>query len=198
MSNLEHFSLNPLVVELPFVKEVLECLLNTIMFHRTLNVVKPCELETIFGVTYPHCGDEQVRADLQTQVQAAVANIEKHHMDKAEVTLSFYERRVKKIWFSKQEEKVCWEQWTINLTISRKPIGLPGSAEYAKTVEVLEEGLADLMVAVLRIVNAKKDHIPPWPPEQIVSPYELTLPGQSDTWSSLIKRVVHASPPLLT
>jgi hypothetical protein len=32
-------------------------------------------------------------------------------------TVEFYERRPKKNWFSKAEEKVCWEQWVLNVTL---------------------------------------------------------------------------------
>lgn len=31
--------------------------------------------------------------------------------------VEFYERRPKKAWFSKAEEKVCWEQWVLNVTL---------------------------------------------------------------------------------
>ncbi|KAK7202547.1 hypothetical protein BZA70DRAFT_97248 [Myxozyma melibiosi] len=38
---------------------------------------------------------------------------------KSQLLLSFYEKKTRNTWFSKSEEEVCWEQWTI--TVSAEP-----------------------------------------------------------------------------
>jgi hypothetical protein len=37
---------------------------------------------------------------------------------RGQLAVQFYEKRPRKAsWFTKAEEKVCWEQWSLNVTI---------------------------------------------------------------------------------
>jgi hypothetical protein len=60
--NCEVFSLSPLRCE-PFqVKEVLRAVLHTILFSRTLGVVRPRDVDSeLFDLTYATCGDQAAR-----------------------------------------------------------------------------------------------------------------------------------------
>lgn len=59
--NCEVFSLSPLRCE-PFqVKEVMRAVLHTILFSRTLGVVRPRDVDSeLFDLTYAMCGDAGV------------------------------------------------------------------------------------------------------------------------------------------
>lgn len=34
------------------------------------------------------------------------------------MAVQFFERRRQKAWFTKAEEEVCWEQWTLDVTLA--------------------------------------------------------------------------------
>lgn len=48
-------------------------------------------------------------------IEASVSAGSKSH--RGQIAVEFYERRPKKAWFSKAEEKVCWEQWLLSVTL---------------------------------------------------------------------------------
>lgn len=48
-------------------------------------------------------------------IEASVGVGSKIH--RGQIAVEFYERRPKKAWFSKAEEKVCWEQWLLSVTL---------------------------------------------------------------------------------
>jgi autophagy-related protein 101 len=34
------------------------------------------------------------------------------------VSVQFFEKKRRKAWFTKAEEEVCWEQWTLDVTLA--------------------------------------------------------------------------------
>ncbi len=51
------------------------------------------------------------------RVEHAIRWIDRHPGKPLQVSLSFFEKRFKQAWFSKQEERLYWEQWKLNLRI---------------------------------------------------------------------------------
>ena len=76
--NCEVFSLSPLRCE-PFqVKEVMRAVLHTILFSRTLGVVRPRDVDSeLFDLTYATCGDPGVERTLEEKLDALVAWLQK-------------------------------------------------------------------------------------------------------------------------
>lgn len=37
---------------------------------------------------------------------------------RGQIAVRFFEKRRRKAWFTKGEEEVCWEQWTLNVTLA--------------------------------------------------------------------------------
>eukprot|EP01050_Picozoa_sp_SAG11_P029800 SAG11_NODE_8535_length_1004_cov_1.116022_2_plen_88_part_00 len=59
--NCEQFTVPEVEVDLQKLPDVLQCLLDTIMFNRALGVVRPSERTTeLFNVTWVQCGDPKV------------------------------------------------------------------------------------------------------------------------------------------
>lgn len=70
-------------------------------------------------------------------IEASIGVGSKSH--RGQIAVEFYERRPKKAWFSKAEEKVCWEQWLLSVTLvnPRTDSGTPKSFAHAWAGESL-------------------------------------------------------------
>uniref|UniRef100_A0A7I4F0Z5 Autophagy-related protein 101 n=1 Tax=Physcomitrium patens TaxID=3218 RepID=A0A7I4F0Z5_PHYPA len=193
--NCEVFHLKELEVEQYQIREVLRCILHTIMFNRALGLVRPREVECeLFDITYVQCGDSHTEKKIEEKIDHFLTWVEKHPDKKSRVCLSFYETRNKHVgWFSKVE-RLYWEQWCIQLHVLRAgphevkkqvydgaPSGNNGETvldERQRRNATLEAALRDVIIEVLSIVNEKKDHIPPvQQPDVVVSfPFEISIP----------------------
>ena len=69
MSNCEQLNLPLIEVEPHQVRELLRCVLHTIIFNRALGHVKPRDVDSqLFDVTYVHCGDEEVERRVEAKI----------------------------------------------------------------------------------------------------------------------------------
>ena len=200
MSNCEVTGLPLLEVPLQHTKDALRCVLHTVLFNRALGVVKPRDVEVPgLGVVYAHCGDSGVHRKVEEQIGKFCAWAERHPGKVGQVILSFYERRFKQVWFSKQEEKLYWEQWQINLLIQdpRAPSVAGKTAEERKAM--LHAAIQEALDTVLRAVNEKKEHIPPVVSSDIVTfPFDISISCADDSSFGLdtIKNfLVQTAPP---
>mmetsp|Transcript_39037 Transcript_39037/g.74798 ORF Transcript_39037/g.74798 Transcript_39037/m.74798 type:complete len:208 (-) Transcript_39037:474-1097(-) len=204
--NCEVFELPPLAVEHYQVREVMRCLLHTVLFNRALGAVRPRDVESeLFELSYVQCGDPIVERNIEDKINSLCTWAERYTGKNKHVTVSvsFFEKRYKQIWFSKQEERLYWEQWRINLTMVRPCYTQHDNPEAARLVRhnALEESLQACMLQLLTLVGEKKEHIPPVVSSDVVCfPYEITLPSESDSHFGLdmFKRVVlNSSPPAM-
>ena len=194
--NCEVFSLAPLRCEAFQAKETLRAVLHTILFARTLGVVRARDVDSeLFDLTYTTCGDPAVERHVEERLDALVRWLAKQDRADdtvAQVCLSFYETKDKRGgWFGGGDERVYWEQW-------RVPIEVVADRE-AKS-EQLQETIVAATQHVLGLVNERKDHIPPVVSADVVSfPYEISLPGETEgaLLGSLRRMLTHASPPTL-
>mmetsp|Transcript_37025 Transcript_37025/g.44771 ORF Transcript_37025/g.44771 Transcript_37025/m.44771 type:complete len:206 (+) Transcript_37025:392-1009(+) len=202
--NCEVHELPVLPVENYQIREVLRCLLHTIMFNRALGPVRPREVDSeLFDLAYVQCGDANVDRKIEEKIDSLCAWVEKHPGKRATVLLSFYEKRYKQaLWFSKQEERLYWEQWRMHFDVIQ-PSALDRHSESTRVQRhaALEEALQGALLNVLRLVNEKKDHIPPVVSSDVVCfPYEITGSSDNDSHFGLdmFKRVMmHTSPPTM-
>ncbi|KAH7423676.1 hypothetical protein KP509_12G067900 [Ceratopteris richardii] len=215
--NREVFHLSELELEQFQIREVLRCILHTIMFHRALGLVRPKDVGLeLFDITYVQCGDRELERTIEEKIDSFVAWVEKHPNKKGQVCLSFYETRYKPaVWFSSKEERFYWEQWFISLTIiPSKPSqnkfrhGRALTLDSGETLieernrhdKVLEASLREVLFQILHLVNDKKDHIPPVSNSNIVSfPYEISISSLPDSSfrMDMLKRMLHTGPPTM-
>jgi len=223
--NCEVFTLKELEVEAYQIKEVLRCILHTIVFNRSLGLTRPREVDSdLFDITYAHCGDRSVEEKIEKKLEefcraldaAAAAAASSASAESpaaaqdwrhAELCLSFYERRAKQLWFSKQEEQVHWEKWKVHLLVAQgaRPRAEEDSAANAEDrrqqLARLEQELNEVLVAILGHVNAKKDHIPPVVTSDVTSfPFHISFPAPAADTSfglDMVKRMLSASPPTM-
>mmetsp|Transcript_10464 Transcript_10464/g.25597 ORF Transcript_10464/g.25597 Transcript_10464/m.25597 type:complete len:94 (+) Transcript_10464:105-386(+) len=76
--NCEIFALSPLRAEAFQVKEVLRAVLHTILFSRTLGVVRPRDVDSeLFDLTYATCGDPGVERRVEEKLDALIVWLQK-------------------------------------------------------------------------------------------------------------------------
>lgn len=73
----------------------------------TLPVVDEVELETLI---------DQRTSALIRQIDTT-SNLHSNSV-RGQMAVQFFEKRRRKAWFSKAEEEVCWEQWTLDVTLA--------------------------------------------------------------------------------
>ena len=178
MSNCELIDLPLLDIESHQVTEALRCILHTIIFNRSLGSVSPREVDSeLFDLTWVHCGDTTVDTRVETKVAAVQSWVDKNPGRRVQVCLSFFERRQQQGWFLRQEQRLYWEQWTINLALAPSDSSLEEDhplefeALRARRKQVLQLQLETALTHIICAVNEKRDHIPP-----VVSGATLTFP----------------------
>lgn len=197
------------------IREVLRCILHTIVFHRALGLVRPKDVDCeLFEITYVHCGDTELDKKIEEKIDQFMIWVEKHPNKKCQVSLSFYEVKNKQpTWFSNKIERLYWEQWYINLHVvtpkahgkshhSKVPVNSGGNEleESSSRRASLEASLREVMFHIIKFVNDKKDHIPPIPNNDVISfPYEITIPSSSESsfgWhTDVLKRMLQTAHP---
>mmetsp|Transcript_69059 Transcript_69059/g.218420 ORF Transcript_69059/g.218420 Transcript_69059/m.218420 type:complete len:158 (-) Transcript_69059:644-1117(-) len=156
--NCEVTNVPLLDVENHQIREVLRSILHTILFSRALGLVQPKDVDSeLFNLTYVQCGEKDVERKVEDRINCFCDWVEKHPgVTRGEVCISFYEKRYKQIWFSKQEERLYWEQWRIHLDISRMDPSqektFHHSAQESKHA-ALERGLEGALSFVLKAVK---------------------------------------------
>jgi len=171
--------------------------------------VEPKEVDSeLFDVTYVQCGDPKVASKVEEKINQLCAWVEKHPGRKSQACLSFYEKRKRQNWLGiggNQEERLFWEQWCINLEVLDPKVSLTEQSSFsassarAQRQAKLQAALEELLTAIVRIVNDKKEHIPP-----VVSANTLTFPfdisvlgegGSNFGLDSVRRLLMQASPP---
>ncbi|XP_010908376.1 autophagy-related protein 101 isoform X2 [Elaeis guineensis] len=181
--NSEVCELKELEVEHFEIREVLRCILHTIIFHRALGLIRPkaidCEL---FEITYVQCGDAEVEKKIEEKIDEFINKVEKHPNRKSQICLSFYEIKNKQsTWFGNNKvERLYWEHWYIYLHVinpkahgkshhNKATTDLGGEALEQSTSRhaALESSIREVLFQIIRFVNEKKDHLPSIPNHEV-------------------------------
>lgn len=185
MSNKETIELSEIKVEEHQVREVLKCIIHTIIFNRALGHVSPRDMDLqLINVSYVEVADD----DIERQVEEGLRKVEEHlktlprsssihgNQDGTSeglplvVRLSFFELVSRAAFTKTYQEKIYWEIWRIQLRIVT-------SSQSAEDREARQKQLqADVdstRTVILHNADSKKDHIPPVKPG---SPGALTYP----------------------
>jgi hypothetical protein len=89
-------------------------------------------------------------------------------------------------WFTgtgRNEEEVCWEIWTLEVTIATPRT----EAERAKVVKAMGSTLQKTAMKIVTIVNKEKEHIPPiTTSETNPFPYQIDLNPRLEGWGKSI------------
>ncbi|XP_061363423.1 autophagy-related protein 101 isoform X2 [Gastrolobium bilobum] len=135
--NCEVCQLKELEVEHFEIREILRCILHTIVFHRALGLVRPKDVDLeLFDVTYVQCGEVELEKKIDEKIEQFICWVEKHPNKKSQICLSFYEVKNKQAsWFSNKIERLYWEQWYINLNVAQHPKAHSSKSHHSKVVD---------------------------------------------------------------
>jgi len=193
--NIQQFHIEELELHISYVKEVVQCILHTIIFTRAFGLVRPVETSIDFlDFFYVRCDDEGIEKKVDEKTEEFVHSFAKRKVNKMQIVLSFNEKRAKSNFFSKYD-LVCWEQWIINISLSNKEV------DKGKINTALAKELEKRVVYVLKLVNENIGHIPPITNKDITPfPFEITLPNSNSEGGvvDMFWNILKSPPTLLT
>merc|ERR1711939_243875 len=143
------------------VKDVVRGILHTIFFHRFFPSLRPTTRD-ILDLTLPFVEDVELETLIDQRTATLVRQLDtssdmgaRNTGVRGSMAVQFFEKKRRKAWFTKGEEEVCWEQWTLDVTLATR-------------------GLR---------VNREKDHIPPiTTSESNPFPYQIVINPRDNGW----------------
>ncbi|EJT74395.1 hypothetical protein GGTG_08236 [Gaeumannomyces tritici R3-111a-1] len=167
------------------VRDVVRGILHTIFFHRFFPSVQP-QTREVLDLTLPLVDDveletmiDQRAAALARQLDAAQSH--QHHPSgggRGQISVQFFEKKRRKTWLAMRgDEEVCWEWWTVKVTVAEPRT----ESDRAKVRKATEATLLTTTTKIITFVNTHKDHIPPiTTTESNPFPYQITV-NQKET-----------------
>ena len=190
--NYPKFELGPLNVGCDDIKPVLQCLIHTILFHRTLGVVHPREITSdIFqNISYMTCSSDNIYKKIEEKIEYVIDNQNNDSLysnKSGKIIVTFYEAKTNKQWFGLNGvTKEYWERWDINLNIkSKKEIDLIK----------LEKNVKENIIKIIEKTNSYFQHLPKLPKQDelkslISYPFEINIPNKKDlTYSDKFDKI---------
>ncbi|RPB16004.1 DUF1649-domain-containing protein [Morchella conica CCBAS932] len=167
------------------VKDIVKGVISTIFFHRFFPTVRP-KTRDLLDLTLPAVDDPELEELIDERTNVLIKAIEaststgsKPH--RGQIAVEFYERRPKKAWFSKAEEKVCWEQWVLNVTL----VTIKTDSDRARARASLEHQLQKAVLEIITTASLRKDHIPPITTNDLNPfPYQIIVSPKGETWGA--------------
>jgi autophagy-related protein 101 len=100
-------------------------ILHTIFFHRFFPSIRP-KTRDVLDLTLPVVEDVELETLIDQRSTALVRQLGassdmggRSTGVRGQIAVQFFEKRRRKAWFSnKGEEEVCWEQWTLDVTLA--------------------------------------------------------------------------------
>ncbi|EEH46052.2 uncharacterized protein PADG_02202 [Paracoccidioides brasiliensis Pb18] len=177
------------------VKEIVKGILHTIFFHRYFPCIRPTSLD-VLNLTLPAIND----VELETLIDARVNALIRQHLSssangpnggvRGRIAVQFFEKRRRKVGgmgvaagaiAGMNEEEVCWEVWTVNVTIATPRT----ESDRTKVRKAMEKMLQKAVFKILAVVNKEKDHIPPITTSDANPfPYQIVLNPKLDSWGN--------------
>ncbi|KAF5632350.1 DUF1649 domain protein [Fusarium sp. NRRL 52700] len=148
----------------------LDRILHTIFFNRFFPSIVP-QTREVLDTTLPYVDDDELETMIDQRVAALERQIDVQRSSggangastgsgnggRGQLVVQFFEKRRRKAWLSRGDEEVCWECWTIKVTVAEPRT----ESERAKVRRAMEQTLSATAMKIVAFVNTHKDHIPP-------------------------------------
>ncbi|KAI9766827.1 MAG: hypothetical protein M1840_006303 [Geoglossum simile] len=170
------------------VRDIVKGILHTIFFHRFFPSLRPktCDL---LDLTLPVVDDADLETLIDQRTSALIHQIDttsnqRSNSVRGQIAVQFYEKRRRKTWLrAAAEEEVCWEQWTIDVTLATPKT----ESERVKVRKAMETQLQKTAMKIVATVNREKDHIPPiTTSESNPFPYQIVTNPKDEGWGTRI------------
>lgn len=96
-------------------------ILHTIFFHRYFTSISPLTRD-LLDLTLPAIDDVDLETLIEQKTHALRRAIDSAHQPRGrgQISIQFFEKKRRKTYFfTKAEEDVCWEQWTLDVTLAQ-------------------------------------------------------------------------------
>ncbi|KAG9254924.1 DUF1649 domain protein [Emericellopsis atlantica] len=183
------------------VRDVVKAVLHAIFFHRFFPSIVP-QTHEVLDLTLPYVPDPE----LETLIDQRAAALERHidaqrppsqptgasttsnpanKGGRGQLTVQFFEKKRRKgTWLSRGDEEVCWESWTVKVTVSEPRT----ESERAKVRRAMEQTLQKAAFNIITYINQHKDHIPPITTQTSNPfPYKINVDQQETGWASRMR-----------
>jgi len=174
------------------VKDIVKGILHTIFFHRYFPCIRPTAFD-VLDLTLPAIDDVELETLIDSRVNALIlqhlslASNSPNGGVRGRIAVKFFEKKRRKggLWFGglsgKGEEEICWEIWTVDVTIATPRT----ESDRAKVRKAMEKMLQKAAFKIVAIVNKDKDHIPPITTSDANPfPYQIVLNPKLDNWGT--------------
>uniref|UniRef100_A0A7S1JF05 Autophagy-related protein 101 n=1 Tax=Eutreptiella gymnastica TaxID=73025 RepID=A0A7S1JF05_9EUGL len=198
--NCPSVSLDPLKVGEQHIKDVLRCLIHTILFQRVLGpaVPTPMPLEVecdMLETTYCKLADLAVDSQVEECVDSFCRTLKRKDVRRS-LIVAFYRtgKKASTGWFAKPD-KVFWEYWMINLQVMHDADNREHPLAQVQFKEDLKKDLVDRMKTIIKQTDAaiENNHVPPLKEGQCF-PFEIQFDTQYQSWpSSLMEWVKYGN-----
>jgi hypothetical protein len=106
-------------------------ILHAIFFHRFFPSVVP-QTREVLDITLPHVDDDELETMIEQRVAALERQLDAQRSSggaantgtgtegggRGQLAVQFFEKRRRKAWLSRGDEEVCWETWTVKVTVA--------------------------------------------------------------------------------
>lgn len=100
-------------------------ILHTIFFHRFFPSLTPRTRE-VLDLTLPYVDDDELETMIDQRASALERQLDAQRTSgsagngggRGQLAVQFFEKRRRKAWLSRGDEEVCWECWTIKVTVA--------------------------------------------------------------------------------
>lgn len=126
---------------------------------------------------------------------------------RGQLAVQFFEKRRRKAWLSRGDDDICWESWTVKVTVaepcteggtpSAPPSPVPESPltararrlpERAKVRRAMEQTLLTTAMKIVTFANSHKDHIPPITTQGgNPFPFKINLDHKGTGWAARMR-----------
>ncbi|UPK90184.1 hypothetical protein LCI18_001119 [Fusarium solani-melongenae] len=180
------------------VHDVVKGILHAIFFHRFFPSVVP-QTREVLDITLPHVDDDELETMIEQRVAALERQLDAQRSSggaantgtgtegggRGQLAVQFFEKRRRKAWLSRGDEEVCWETWTVKVTVAEPRT----ESERAKVRRAMEQTLLTSAMKIVTFTNTHKDHIPPITTQGTNPfPYKINLDQKEATgWATRMR-----------
>ncbi|KAH6897010.1 hypothetical protein B0T10DRAFT_475740 [Thelonectria olida] len=183
------------------VRDVVKGILHTIFFHRFFPPLTP-QTREVLDLTLPYVDDDELETMIEQRVAALERQLDAQRSSssssanpsgtgtagggRGQLVVQFFEKRRRKAtWLSRGDEEVCWECWTVKVTVAEPRT----ESERAKVRSAMEQTLHATAMKIVTFANNHKDHIPPITTQGANPfPYKINLDDQKETsWATRMR-----------
>ncbi|KAK0630706.1 hypothetical protein B0T17DRAFT_590136 [Bombardia bombarda] len=184
------------------VRDVVRGILHTIFFLRFFPSVAPMTRDVV-GLELAYVPEAEIETLIDQRVATLVRQLEvernqphahpgptsSNGSGRGQVQVQFFEKRRRKAWYNMRgDDEVCWESWTVKVTVAEPRT----ESERAKVRRAMETTLHNTIMKSVTLANAHKDHIPPiTTTDSNPFPYQININHQKESgWATRMARAI--------